>query len=424
MKYFKLTVIAFFVASISACGGGSGDDSPVDSVHLDHTNARSLVKNTDTGNMAIGVIDSGLNSASIRNPVTPVMYNELRQYDRIGNWKFADHGNNVTEVALSYARNSPIVFAQWRNYRVNPKTYPFVIEYFGYPEISGELTNAKGECLAGVGQGGITCLTHATFWSREILQHSDRPISAINLSFSSRIQQIGTWITEESLTLPERLSIYHTWGLPRLPSPPRDYTELQKVLSKNDVVLVMSAGNDVENLSEQSNVAEYLNAKQTATDESIKSLTHYAYDFDHDDNNNGVIEDSERGITDALIFVGGFDTRQIINGVMVDKNMKHKSSAIPGSNKNIQDRFILASFYTEIHSGEKTMLFRGTSAAAPQVTGAITLLKSIFPHKTAREIAQAILDSANKEFIPNHNPEIHGQGVLDVESAKDLLSRS
>ncbi|MBQ8691896.1 MAG: S8 family serine peptidase [Synergistaceae bacterium] len=84
--------------------------------------------------------------------------------------------------------------------------------------------------------------------------------------------------------------------------------------------------------------------------------------------------------------------------------------------------------------------FAGTSMAAPHVTGAAVLLKSIYPEASAAQIKRAILEGANKNYCANDaeteiyycvfgvydSKLIHDvtskHGLLDVEGALDKLT--
>ena len=169
-------------------------------------------------------------------------------------------------------------------------------------------------------------------------------------------------------------------------------------------------------MTEVADTKFYLTLKSQDHDGSFSTLVNNFYDFDHDDNGNGVIENDERGVTEAYIAVGGGHVND--DG----KFERNPNSAYPGEDKNIQSRFIIANWEVKAKDAysEYELYFGGTSFSAPQVTGAIVLLKSLFPLKTAREIAQAILDSGNKNF-KDYNPELHGQGFLDVGAAELLL---
>ena len=58
----------------------------------------------------------------------------------------------------------------------------------------------------------------------------------------------------------------------------------------------------------------------------------------------------------------------------------------------------------------------GTSFAAPQVSGAVAVVKQMWPQLKGADIVQILLQTANKN-IPGYRDYIHGQGLLDMEKA-------
>ncbi len=64
----------------------------------------------------------------------------------------------------------------------------------------------------------------------------------------------------------------------------------------------------------------------------------------------------------------------------------------------------------------------GTSMATPHVTGAVALLKSIFPSATPSQIKAAILGGANGDYLRDNNTSMYG--LLDIRGAADFLAAS
>lgn len=58
----------------------------------------------------------------------------------------------------------------------------------------------------------------------------------------------------------------------------------------------------------------------------------------------------------------------------------------------------------------------GTSMAAPVISGAVAIIREMWPQMTSNNIARLLLSTANKN-IPNYNLYVHGQGLLDLEKA-------
>ena len=58
----------------------------------------------------------------------------------------------------------------------------------------------------------------------------------------------------------------------------------------------------------------------------------------------------------------------------------------------------------------------GTSFAAPQVAGAVAILRQMWPYMSGRDLARLLLTTADKS-IPGYDPNVHGQGLLDLDAA-------
>ncbi|MDD9864440.1 MAG: S8 family serine peptidase [Gammaproteobacteria bacterium] len=58
----------------------------------------------------------------------------------------------------------------------------------------------------------------------------------------------------------------------------------------------------------------------------------------------------------------------------------------------------------------------GTSVAAPQVAGAVAILRQMWPYMSGRDLARLLLTTADKS-IPGYDPNVHGQGLLDLDAA-------
>ena len=84
----------------------------------------------------------------------------------------------------------------------------------------------------------------------------------------------------------------------------------------------------------------------------------------------------------------------------------------------IKDYYIMANgtaiTSTATNGGYTTM--SGTSMAAPVVTGAIAVLHQMWPHMKGKHLVQLVLVTGNKD-IAGYNENIHGQGLLDMDTA-------
>jgi len=61
----------------------------------------------------------------------------------------------------------------------------------------------------------------------------------------------------------------------------------------------------------------------------------------------------------------------------------------------------------------------GTSMSAPIVTGAVAILKQMWPQMSARNTVRLLLDTADKN-LPGYTEATHGQGLLDLDNATQM----
>jgi len=73
-------------------------------------------------------------------------------------------------------------------------------------------------------------------------------------------------------------------------------------------------------------------------------------------------------------------------------------------------------FVETVNGTDFVTLFSGTSFAAPQVSGAVALLKQAFPNLTGQEIVEILLDSA-QDAGESGLDEVYGAGILDIAAA-------
>jgi hypothetical protein len=140
----------------------------------------------------------------------------------------------------------------------------------------------------------------------------------------------------------------------------------------------------------------------------------------------------------------------IIAGAIGQRFRQTGFSAYPGKLKRLQD-ITLYALGQDIKLRGYPELIRGTSLAAPTISGAILLLKQKFPTLTIFQIKEALLESADRTFVledrynlkkavfvyesdtekPNldhfkgqehissieFNPEIYGKGILNLRAA-------
>ena len=105
---------------------------------------------------------------------------------------------------------------------------------------------------------------------------------------------------------------------------------------------------------------------------------------------------------DNILFVGA---------VNLDATLASYSNK-PGNSLEYQRRFLVAPGDSTIIGG----LSIGTSGATANVSGALALMKQRWSTTGVNDLAQILLDTANKN-IPDYSPATHGQGMVDLEAA-------
>jgi subtilisin family serine protease len=88
------------------------------------------------------------------------------------------------------------------------------------------------------------------------------------------------------------------------------------------------------------------------------------------------------------------------------------------TDRRISDYYLLApgvNVAAPDNSGEYR-LNSGTSMAAPAVTGGVALIHQMWPHMKGENIAQLLLNTADKT-ITGYDENIHGQGLMDLNEA-------
>lgn len=105
---------------------------------------------------------------------------------------------------------------------------------------------------------------------------------------------------------------------------------------------------------------------------------------------------------DNILFVGA---------VNLDATLASYSNK-PGASTEYQNRFLVAPGDSTIVGG----LSIGTSGATANVSGALALMKERWSTTGVNDLAQILLDTANKN-IPEYSPSTHGQGMMDLEAA-------
>jgi subtilisin family serine protease len=165
-----------------------------------------------------------------------------------------------------------------------------------------------------------------------------------------------------------------------------DQKPFWETLESRDVGLIVAAGNDSEDITQR--VADDPFYQTTGKTLAVKNAL----------------------VKPQFLYVGSVDNA----GVIAD------FSNTPGSDTDIQDRFILAPGKNIVvavnDSNERLSTISGTSFSTPIVASAAALVKSATPTLANRDVLRILLESADKSFN-GYDLEIHGQGILDIEAA-------
>ncbi|VAW49119.1 diguanylate cyclase/phosphodiesterase (GGDEF & EAL domains) with PAS/PAC sensor(s) [hydrothermal vent metagenome] len=413
------------------------------------TNAESLIESSNTSTISIGVLDDGFNTNHIEladRMVVKQNYDDVAINNAIVNgvygdqriaWEWADHGTGVIGLALGKSLGMAPQAEAVTSLNRSLDSFFDADEYFQSfnKDTAGRFLDAESNeqiCVQHIYQDKTMslkqrwfpwCVNFSMYHIDKIAQLASYDMPAVNLSSTITFGHYQTGIDLSfNQTKWDNKSYQADWDKANLPEFNElssydynvSYNYIRDLLSTGELVIVLAAGNDNLSLT-QRQVLEWQNLKNTSSDPLAQTIVNIFFDPDIDSNGNAIIEDSERGITKGMLFVGALEETGAFAWY----------SNYPGSSPEVQARFIVAPGDLTIATpslGEGAYsLVTGTSNAAPIVTGAMALLKVNHPAKTAREIADAILATASKE-IPKYDVEKHGQGLLDVAAADAYLN--
>lgn len=449
----------FLAGSLSACGGGSGGGggveadpnviepvtpplviSPTTTTYKLSIQGQSLSDETDTSSVSIGVYDGGFRTDHVEIAGRAQKQNYVDEYalnsDLVSgvytegvappDWEWASHGTAVASAAAGaysgLARQSEIVTSMNR-FLISSFDSQEYVDGLGVDSETGFLRDDWGTCLREI-VAFPWCVTESVFHAKKIKEVSTKSMPAINFSFTN---PFGSYVKDWDLSyerwtsLEDPIPFYDDWSEAYnlvtdyqvyRPSLEADYLYIRDFLSSAETVIVVAAGNDGASIT-QEQVMNWKYMTENSVSELAPKVVNTFYDPDVDADGDGQIEPSERGITNGLLFVGSLD----------EFNESSWFSNYPGSSVKVQERFIMAPGEFSVAIATDTVDYEfgtGTSYAAPLVSGAIALLKANHPDRDAREIAEAMLLTANKGF-EGYSPEAHGQGILDVAAANEWL---
>jgi len=414
-------------------------------------NAENLIGLSNTGNISIGILDDGFNTqhielsdrlvieqnyddVTLNDAVLRGDYGDLGELNK--SWKWTDHGTGVAGLALGRDSGiAPQAEAVTSINRILTTAFDAEEYYQSFnKDVSGRFLDVDSNeliCVQHIYEDKLKpieqrwfpwCVNFGVYHIDKMAQLATYEMPAANLSstipfghyqvgidlsFNQAKWDDGSYQTDwDKVNIPEFTALYfYDYDV--------SYNYIQKLLAEKDLVIVISSGNDGVSLTERQ-VLPWQALKASSTNPLAQTIKNIFFDPDVDNNGDGVIENSEKGITKGLLFVGSLNADNELTGY----------SNFPGTSVEVQARFVVApgdlSIATPSLGESGYSNISGTSNSAPLVAGAIALLKVNHPAKTAREIADAILVTAAKD-TPGYTVESHGQGLLDVAAADAYL---
>ena len=203
-------------------------------------------------------------------------------------------------------------------------------------------------------------------------------------SYKNSLTEISEGVYYSNMTFGD----YNTLGYNQIFSTNGHGTAMIESMKGHETVMVLASGNDRLKVSSQE--------------------SHIALDSE---------------IGDRVLVVGMYDERR--KGLSkwsnaagticreLDDDGTCKSDAL------ISDRYIIAPgvyIAAPTNNGEYTTM-TGTSMAAPHVAGAVAIVHQMWPHMTGANVSQLLLNTASTDEINNYDPNVHGQGMLDLDEA-------
>jgi len=452
----KSIVFLLTVLLLSSCGGGGSDSSVTSNVSVNSessvdysdyrvaTRATELIEATSSANVSVGIFDFGFRTdhqeladrTTVRqNYDDPYTINNLIDsgtYIYIApTWDWADHGTAVASIAAGRYKGmvpqAEVVSSMNRNivdsFDIDEYRTRFTKDADGFITHIDGSPDSDGVCVQVILSPFYSwCISFEAYHVQKMQQAASYSMPAVNFSFTI---PFGHYQTGVDLSYDEYTSNNATYITNRTAADDASFTGLygydfnityehwRGLLADGNLLIVTAAGNDGASLT-QDLVLDWLYLQATSTDPLAQTIINPFYDPDVDSNLSGTIENSERGMTGGLLFVGALD----------EAGELAYYSNYAGSSAAVQARFLVVA--GDLNVAQPSLGVdgyadgQGTSYASPIVAGAIALLKARYPAKTARQITSAILLTANKD-IPDYNPFYHGQGMLDVKAAEQYL---
>lgn len=206
----------------------------------------------------------------------------------------------------------------------------------------------------------------------------------VNSTYKNSLKEIGEGVYYADTTFGN----YNTLGYNQVFSTNGHATAMIEAMKGHETVMVLASGNERLSVSSQE--------------------SHIALDSE---------------IGDRVLVVGMYDERY--QGLSKWSNAAGticrdlKEDGTCNSDARISDRYIMAPgvYIAAPNNDGGYVTMTGTSMAAPHVAGAVAIVHQMWPHMTGANVSQLLLNTASTDEIKNYDPNVHGQGMLDLDEA-------
>lgn len=134
-------------------------------------------------------------------------------------------------------------------------------------------------------------------------------------------------------------------------------------------------------------------------------------------------EDGTLAMDGRVIVAGSYDVR---NNTIASYSNKagtmcfdfNETTNKCNTDYRVSDFYLMApgSYVASTDKDGEYRLNSGTSMSAPMISGAVAVIKQMWPHMKGQNLAKLLLNTGNKD-IPNYDVNVHGQGLLDLAAA-------
>lgn len=211
----------------------------------------------------------------------------------------------------------------------------------------------------------------------------------VDATYKNSMTEIADGVFRSNDTRGRNGVSYDNNGYANMYSSPAYYGDTVTAMKGNELVMVLSAGNQGLDFAGQ--------PTKIALDDEV----------------------GER-----VLVVGNYDLRS--NALASSSNAAgtvcydfNEATSTCNNDKRISDRYIMApgQYVMSADNNGEYRTLSGTSMAAPTVSGAVAVIHQMWPHMTGANLTNLLLDTASTDEIFNYNENVHGQGLLDLAEA-------